>query len=520
MRLPFTLRYGAEVVLIVVCALLAGCMPIPITAVSSPRVSKISAPRAAEASVAEYGCGGILEAQTWTLWDGQGRKLLKDQLVQMRLLQAGDTYALYDIQIYFHNIEAMAERCQRTDRLVQLADDLMPLFAAQQPLPGKPDERGWVCRGGAVCNARNKLVNTEVMLASVQGLGLMSALGAALARSPDAQARTHPFIRQSVQASVAHLLRWGGAKARQDWMRMANARAQDVKDGESALFFTDKPLWQIAIYANLGGIAVAQSKLLDGLDLVRIAQPELAQNLKALLAFFRARTSLRTMDSPRVGRVTVADLDRGYWRLYADNRYAGYTGVAPPAVCEKDVNGMRAQLRVDAKKIAPVPDLGWDISHARRLVQVLDAVELNRSALQTWYSLVPAELPASDLSRDFAAQLVTTVWNGDMRHPLFSNYWSGANGWYRVAYDDGTAGCRAGIGPYGLSSSFATGGYATWARYYPLIGELARTVYAASLSADRTDRAYVDKYLPGLSASASASNRMLNQLMFWPSLVQ
>ena len=51
--------------------------------------------------------------------------------------------------------------------------------------------------------------------------------------------------------------------------------------------------------------------------------------------------------------------------------------------------------------------------------------------------------------------------NGDATQPLFSNYWSGVNGWYRVAYDNGADQCREGYPPYGLTDSFPTGGYLT-----------------------------------------------------------
>jgi len=517
-RLPFlAVRPG---VLGLAALLLAACAPMPPTGGLAPPVRVAPAPVAAKALAADERCGGALEAQTWALWDAQGRKFLREQLIGARLLRAGDSYALYDMQTYFHNIEAMAERCQRTERLVQLADDLMPLLGAQQPLPGKPDQRGWVCQGGAICNARNKLINTEVSLDSVQGLGLMSALAGALARSPDPQARAHPFIGQTVQASVAHLLRWGDASARRDWQRRLGAQPQDVKDGSSALFFTDYLLWQIAVYANVAGVAVQQPELMRSLGIERATQNELAQNIDLLLRFFRARLSLATIDSPRLGRVRVADLDRGFWRLRAENRYAGYTGTTPPALCRPGGNGMQAQLMVDAKDIAPVADLGWDFSHARRLVHALDALGQNRPALQAWYGLPSVALPPADLPQAFAAQLLAKVWNGDAHAPLFANYWSGANGWYRVAYDNGTGYCYAGYPPFGLSDSFATGGYATWAQYYPLIGELARTLLNRSASSQPDDQAFIRTHFPNLSATASASSRMLTQLMFWPSLIR
>ena len=463
-----SVRAGA-VLLGLLCTLLIACASTEPPAMLSSSERHAPTLKTKAPAIAADRCGGALEAEIWALWDAQGRTNLRQQLIGTRLLAQGDTYALYDIQIYFHNLEAMAERCQRVDRLTQLADDLMPVFDALQPLSEQsPADTGWVCKGGAVCNARNGLINKEVMLVSVQGLGLMSALAGALARLPDPQARTHPFIRQTVKTAVAHLLRWGDSTARLNWQRLMSARSQDVKDGSSALFFTDKALWQIAIYANLAGIATRQPELLQDMGLEGAAQRDLAQNADLLLRLFKARVTLSTRESLRLGRVTVADVDRGFWRLYPDYRYAGYAGAEQPAACRDGAHGT-PQLLMNAKSIAPISDLGWDFSHARRLVQVMDALDLNGQALRTWYGLSPSVLPPADLAKAFAAQLLVASWNGDVQAPLFTNYWGGANGWYRVAYDDGTGRCVGGVPPFGLCVSFATGGYAAWARDDPQI---------------------------------------------------
>ena len=476
-------------------------------------------------------CSDVLEMRAWSLWETRARRYLQQELIASRLLTQGDTYALYDIQIVFDNLRAMAQRCQRTDRLVQMADDLLPVFDALQPLPGQPGELAWICRGGAVCNERNRLVNTEVMLVSVQGLGLLSALARDLATSGNEQARAHPLIAKTVQASLQHLQRWGGPKQRQNWQQLAGASAADVKNGSSALFFTDKPMWQMAIYANLAGIAAAQPQLLAQARPGTAAHAELAANLQALLRFFERRVSLAEVDSLRLGRVQVADLDAGFWRLYADNRFAGYGGAMPPAICQAEPGGdgpsakagpvrMQAQLQVDPRDVRPVKDLGWDFSHARRLVQFFDAFTVNRQAVQAWWGVAPQDLPAPGLAAAFATQLLTRVWNGDAQAPLFTNYWNGANGWYRVAYDNGTATCYAGYRPFGLTDSFATGGYAQWAVYNPLIGDLGQTLYRLTQSKRAEDVAFVQTYYPGLSAKAAASARMIREMMFWPSLVR
>lgn len=465
-------------------------------------------------------CGGTVEAAVWQLWDTKGREFLQDELISTRLIKQGDIYALYDIQGYLHNLEVMAQRCARTDRLIQLADDLMGVYSTLEPVQNNESGYAWICKGGRVCNDKNHLINKEVMLVSAQGLGLMSALANVLATSKDPKARAHPFVAKTAKVSAQHLLRWGDKKAVKNWQRLRTSKLEDVKNNSSALFFTDKDLWQIAIYANLAGIYSAQPALRPDIKTEPDQQAQLSDSIRALLQLFKARTSVETISSQPLGRVAAADIDRGFWRLYADNRYAGYTASEKPAICDVQAGRTKAKLAIDAQDVPVVKDIGWDISHARRLVHVLDALQKNRSTMQQIYGLSNSELPSPDLAKAFAAQLVSRVWNGDKETPLFSNYWSGANGWYRVAYDNGTERCDIGSPPFGLSDSFATGGYAAWSKFYPVIGDMAHTIYVLTQAKDSSSLAYTEKYFAGMAPRASANTRMLNQLMFWPSLVQ
>jgi len=111
------------------------------------------------------------------------------------------------------------------------------------------------------------------------------------------------------------------------------------------------------------------------------------------------------------------------------------------------------------------------------------------------------------------------VWNGDKENPLFSNYFSGANGWYRVAYDIGIGQCREGTPPFGLTISFPTGGYITWARHNPTIGLLGQRLYELTSSKDGKVNPFIIKYYPGLRKSVPAQKINLPRFMFLPSLV-
>jgi len=102
---------------------------------------------------------------------------------------------------------------------------------------------------------------------------------------------------------------------------------------------------------------------------------------------------------------------------------------------------------IPADNLSTRDDIDWDISHARRLVHALDALERNRSAINVIFLLTDKLLPPDYLTTLFANTIVKVIWNGDKEQPLFANYWCGANGWYRVAYDNGTGRCMEGYPP-------------------------------------------------------------------------
>ena len=472
---------------------------------------------------ADFVCGGKLEAQVWQLWDSTAKEFLTNQQLTKRLTEQGDTYALYDIQTYIHNLVAMAHRCQRLDRLDQFADLLGPAYLKLETDPDSKTGLAWVCRGGAVCNSKNRLINHEVMLNSVQFLALAASVANGLATRAAPQ-NQNPFIEQTVTVSIQHLLRWGNMNDILQLDKKLTVRWQDMKNGFSALFFTDKPLWMIAIYADLAGLLKHQPELKTKVGLTDQQRLAMAKHLSLLLQLFSARITVMD-DIGRNGRtVKVADLDRGCSRLYADNKYAGYTGNKKPVACIPQPDGPpRIQVMLDADtlaKIKPVQNLGWDISHARRLVHAFDAIERNRQAMREVFGVEETALPSPAIIEAFAQQLIVKVWNGDVQHPLFANYWSGANGWYRVAYDNGTSRCMEGTPPFGLSNSFPTGGYASWARYVPEMRMLGRRLYELSRASDEASRIFIGQYYSGLGEKARPSTRMLNELMFWPSLVE
>ncbi len=465
-------------------------------------------------SDADFRCAGMVETEVWQMSDESAHACLREEMMQNRLSKGGDTYALYDMQVYGHNLAAMAARCGRVERLKELAALMDIAFDAMTEIPGAPPSagKGWVSRGGCVCNATNRLVNTEVALNSQQFLAFAMRVASALSAAPDWPVN-RPFDERAVVAAPHHLQRWTVAE---DPLRLVDRRAAtpaSIRDGSSRLFFQDAELGQIDIASEVAGVLVARPEINAPLP-NRGFEGSPREAIVGLLELLRAQTTAVPQSSKGIGKAIGADIDRGCWRLYRDTSYAGYAGTERPAECRagKPARGLDVP--------PPVDTIGWDFSHARRLVPVMDAVERNRAALQRTFKVAAAAMPAPELPQQFAAQLAGSVWTGDPDYPLFANYWNGTNGWYRVAYDNGTSTCLEGYPPAGLSAAFTTGGFVNSARFYPVIGELGVRLYRLSLSDDWKAREFIAANYSQLAPKASANSRMLTQLMFWPSLVQ
>lgn len=461
-------------------------------------------------------CGGDIEKRTWALWDEFGQGFIGNTILDARLLKLGDTDALYDTQTYTQNLAEMAARCGRTKRLGQIARIIGTAYGRLEQIPGSGGGAGWICRGGRICTTRNRLLGTEVRLYSLQFLALAAQVANALAHDSNRTSDDSRFVGQTLDVAISHLDRWTrGSDPLRISERLA-ATPASVRDGESKLFFTDTDLWMLALEAEVAGILDVVSPPAE--TFTTPVRDRTGAAFRDLTRLLQARLSFRNVQSARFGQVTVADLDRGFWRQYADNRFAAYTNPVSPVTCSPD--GKRIQQ--PGFKLADIPlvnDIGWDFSHARRFVHAFASLDRNRSALMDVWQIQEDDLPPANLSSDFAATLVTTLWNGDVNWPLFSNYWNGSNGWYRVAYDNGSTGCFPGYGPSGLSDAFTTGDFITWQQFQPIIGTIALRIFDLSTATGADGQAFIRRYYSGLSASSSVSTRKATQLMFWPSMV-
>ena len=472
-----------------------------------------------EISPNTWGCDSKLAQQIWTQWDDAGQ-VYAQNVLQRRLLEQGDTYVLYDLEMLFHNLHALALRCNELKRQRQFADLVARAYTRLEYEPTRNDRRQWVCRGGTECNRVNRLVDTEVMLTSVQFLALATDVANGLHGHPAASDDDSVFALQTARIAVEHLLRWGNTKAVRALQASLAATQADVTDGSTRYFLTDKMLWQLTVYAHVAGMIQRDASLRNSLNLSADDLKQLQTYAHALASLVERRTQRTTLTNAGTVELVALDLDVGYRRHYKDHRYAAYQGTDKPAVCEDDKDGrLKPVIKVPPDTVPIRADIGWDISHARRLVHYLSALQRNQEAMQSVWQIPMALLPTDATVQGFAIQLIKNVWNQDTERPLFVNYMSGANGWYRVAYDNGTGRCREGYPPYGLTGAFPTGGFVTWGHWVPQLHTLGVRLFELLASDAQSDQEFVQRHYTSLSNQAKPDVRILKQLMFWPTLI-
>lgn len=342
---------------------------------------------------------------------------------------SGDVYALYNIEVATNNLLRYAG--SRHD--VDILDDIAQLYLAAFPYL-KYDKKGyqvWIFTSSTtrVAKENPKSLGGEVMLCSVQFLYAVSSLIDFVAQvSPE---KRKPAMKEAVEKFTPviirdHYLRWIISYE----PRMKKKLNMGLKLKNYANKVTDKETFLVAGVVKLLAANRVDSK----------AVPLSAAEKKKFLDFavlgsklLQSHLSASQLKDFNGNPVTGLNFDIGFWDACPGYAYAGYTGEKYPEPADK-----KAAF-----------GLGWDISHARRFVDVFDTLHDNRD-------ITHQSFPDKSVMNGLANQVAYGVFNGDLKHPLFTNYMNGTNGWYRVGYQGRK---NYGFGPYGLSSSIPQGGY-------------------------------------------------------------
>ena len=465
---------------------------------------------------------GEIHDQAIHSWNSHYRDYFASE-IKKRLFQNGDVYVLYDVQIVgLQSFVEMTRRCKDTQQIAELVDLLSPVLSELKPIPSANNSTGWICSGGQICKDYNLLGN-EVKLCSSQFLGLLGAVATSVSENipPSQQTMAEKtFLTNTYNTMAVHLNRWCTETYFNRVNELLHMTSADIKDGNSKNFFTDIDLWSLTALSDLSELH--QSGILPASEDGKKAFEELQNKkdgIKKIFDLFLARTFL-TKSSKGVR----AEIDKGYWRYYRDNSYAKYTGSESPVSWEKDSNGewkMITQVKWDSTYIAQ--DAAWDISHARRLVPALETFVRNQENIKAVWGYDNPAFDAIALRQAYANQVVEKIWNGNINYPLFSNFWSGDNGWYRVAYAAAQTGRRfPGYSPNGLNSSMPTGGYPVWGAFDPTLKIIFRNIYELSQTNDSKAKSFISQYYKGLfgNSSNNTSIKPIQSLSFLSDLVE
>jgi hypothetical protein len=479
--------------------------PLPVIA-RTPTASHLAAP--------DFSCNGDVHAQAIQLWEQEARSYFSKQ-INSNLNKNGDVYVLYYTQAELQSFVEMTRRCKDRQQIAELADTLNPVFASLRPLPNAPSTRGWVCTGGHTCTSANHQLGKEVQLCSAQFLGLIGAVATDIVETvPFGQqtATEKAFVVNAATAMATQVDNWLSPTYFKSVIARTQMTPADAKDGRSTYFFVDKDLWMMATLSDLAELHQAGIKPSDaGMQAFKSLQSKHNQ-IGDMFNLLLARITL--IDAKNGTR---AEIDRGYWRNYADSKYAIYSATTSPVLCQKNFLGlMQENTRIKSKASYLDSNLGWDLSHARRLVPAFNTFTRNRTKLATTFGYNNPLFDPIKLQRAFANQIVDKIWNRDRKYPLFSNFWDGSNGWYRAGYKSGIRGdCRPGQAPYSLAWSFPTGGYLQWGKFNNTIRTLALRLYQLFNSTDPTSRGFVSKYYRVLERPSGAYGKSFNGHDLW-----
>ncbi len=228
---------------------------------------------------------------------------------------------------------------------------------------------------------------------------------------------------------------------------------------------TDIDLWIYAGLANFLGALDADPNL-DSLDPSELDQYRLALQMASVL--MASRVIYRPCQDFDGNAVECAGFDEGLWDEHPDYAYSGYQGDTFP----------------DSSQQARGSAVGWDVSHARRFVEVFE----------TLHELAPAlglSFPNDRFMAGLARNVAHIIFLGDERLPLFTNLWDGTNGWYRVGYSGRTG---FGYAPSDLSIALLNGGYALWVEYYLPLKRVYEATYAMVSSLDPEVQAFWEEH--------------------------
>lgn len=416
---------------------------------------------------------GAIEADTsemhtdiLQLWDNSKKRLAKG----IRVMNDRSTMPLYYLQQSTANLFIYATNTEN----YELLDDIAKVYLEAADKLNAMDStntaaRAWLANGkesiltsAQFLNAASKMINRITMMPkeAVQECPHLSSFIEVYAPIVISHYQRWVFEEEAFTVSP-----WGCSKQRMNHYELVKAKInQELGDRVSYCnVVLDVDLW---IISGVLEIIAAKSRYPDriGLSDDQLASfKEYTQVGFELIEGILQDTKIKDFDG---NEVTGVAIQPGAWTDHPDYQYAADTSISTGITPSK----------------GSVEGISWDISHARRWVHILESMLENKHH-------IGSDFPDNSTMEKFANQVVYKIFNGNFEYPLFSNYFDGTNGWYRVNYSR-----REGFGyrPYDLSKEALTSGFFFWSKYNADLARLQKKLLEVIQDKDKQE--HIDNY--------------------------
>ena len=408
-----------------------------------------------------------IQVQLDTAWANESPLLAEEFREE---LSGGDPVGLYDMQLYTNNLLDQVVICHDPGRFNQLIALYNMSYQFLTVTPQGYQE--WIC--GDTCTD-SSFKGKEIDLDSLQFLYIVSKsldiIGAI--DKPNRTPEMNTFVANFAPLAAESYTRWQPFYLTSEEMKLTVNMSQLTPGyaiGDDDLWLSAGMVELLAANQNDPAIVISEKQ--------RLAMVKYIGLTNELIRSRITETNLKDFNGKPVKGIII---DYGAMQKHPDYRYACYNGTsfpAPDQICTAKT--------------------GWDISHGRRFVEVFQTLHDNRN-------ITRSEFPDDEFMVQMSNELVYGSSNRNITKPLFTNYFGGMNGWYRVGYD----GPGLGYPPYGLTESGPLGGYGYWESYNGDVGRLMNSL----LNLSETHDPFIKKYYPGLQTD-------LGKIEFLPTFVR
>ena len=447
----------------------------PTSTVEKKTVIPFAAPKKATTMTAAEGFKGCMSEEKaqilGTVWTYIYPRFKKG--IVARLKQKDGNY-LYDVQKVTNNMVKAAHRCGNTTVIDQMAEMLVVAF----------NDDLFVDQGNYKTLFSKKGKEVEFLYLSQYFYQVVETIHTiTMIPKENRTDNMRALLKAADRVLIDHYDRWifkrkfkkSGSKdgeyqshlpALKEYLVWSKFPDQRLNNGKDKSFYSikDKDVWLVAgLVEILAAIDQDPESFSPEVRKLTTKYDEYINIAMQIIEMRLLSTDLKDFTGKPVKGLVF---EPGFWENNGTSLYAGYTGTTYPKPSDK-------------KKVST---LGMDMGHSIRYPHVFETFHRNRHITKTNF---PDEATMKGLANQFAYG----IFNHSFDRPLFSNYFDGSNGWYRVGY-----GGRNGFGysPHQLSYSVVEGYFGLWATYNPDVAKVMDSIWSLFDEKDKDRKAFLE----------------------------